>query len=80
MYCALHPSCFVAIHSAFSAPLHFLYLVLYISSSTHPLQDFVARRQGASGVEVLLAFRPPLGPSFAHRLRLASAASGFPNP
>ena len=73
MYCALHPSCFVAIHSAFSAPLHFF---------SHPPAPGLCRMQteGASGVEVLLAFGPPLGPSFAHRLRVASAASGFPNP
>ena len=36
--------------------------------------------EGASGVEVLLAFKPPLGPSFAHHLGIASAASGFLNP
>ena len=35
---------------------------------------------GASGVEVLLAFEPPLGPSPAQRFGVASAASGFPNP
>ena len=45
MYCALHASCFVAIHSAFSASLRFLYLSLYISSPTHPLQVFIACRQ-----------------------------------
>lgn len=56
IYCALHPSCFVVLHSAFLATLGFLYLALYISSPTHPLQVFVVCRQRAFGVQVLLAF------------------------
>lgn len=76
MYCALHPSCFVAIYSAFSAPLRLLYLALYISSPTHQLQVFVACRQRELLVlRCYFAFRPPLGPSFAHRFGVASAAS-----
>ena len=33
--------------------------------------------EGASGVEVLLVFGPPLGPSPVQRFGIASAASGF---
>lgn len=36
--------------------------------------------EGGSGVEVLLAFWPPLGLSSAQRVEVASVASGFPNP
>ena len=35
---------------------------------------------GASGIEVLLALGPPLGPSPAQRFGVSSAASGFLNP
>ena len=54
------------------SPLHFFF---------HPPAPGLCHMQteGASGIEVLLAFRPPLGPSFAHRLGVASAAPGSPN-
>lgn len=79
MYCALHPSCIVvAIFLAFSAPLRFLYLPLDIFPPAHLLFVACTQREN-SGVEVLIAFRPPLGPFFAHRLGVTSAASVFPN-
>ena len=48
---------------------------------SHPsaLGHYGTQTEGASGVEVLLAFGPPLGPSFAQGFGVASAASGFPN-
>ena len=63
-------------------------LPLYVSSTSplhlfsHPPAPGLCRLQmeRAFGVEVLLAFRPPLGLSFADRLGVASAASGFPSP
>ncbi len=53
-----------------NSPLHFF---------SHPPAPGLCRMQteGASGVEVLLAFWPPLGPSFVHRLGVASAESGY---
>ena len=44
-----------------SAPSTQKYLTFYASFPTHPLQVFVACRQGAPGVEALLTFGPPLG-------------------
>lgn len=43
----------------------------------HPLLVFVARRQVASCVGVLLVLRPSIGPSLVHRFGAASAASDF---
>ena len=68
----------LSIYSASSASV---YLALYVSIP-HPSTPGLCRMQaeGASGVDVLLAFGPPLGPSPAQRFGVASAASGFPNP
>lgn len=76
MYRALHPSCFVVISSA-PSPLLFL---------SRPPASGLCRTQtvGASGLTMLTTFRPPLrlslGPSFAHRPGVESAASGGSNP
>lgn len=52
-------------------------LLLHFFSDSLAPGLFRMQTEEASGVEVLLAFRPPY---FAHRLGGASATSGFPNP
>ncbi len=54
--------------------------VIFFSPFTHSRSLSHADKGEASGVEVLLAFGPPLGPSPAQRFGVASATSGFPNP
>ena len=66
-------------------PFSFLCLSIYSACSASVysyLAFYVSRTQtaGASGVEVLLAFGPPLGPSPVQRFGVAAATSGFPNP
>ena len=75
-----HLSSFLCL-SIYSASTSSVYLALYFFFP-HPPAPGLCRMQtrGASGVEVLLAFGPPLGPSPAQRFGVVSAASGFPNP
>ena len=65
MYCALHPSCFEAIHSASSAPLRFLYIPSPLHFFSHSLAPGPCRMQTeeATGVEVLLSFQAAVTPS-----------------
>ena len=65
--------------SIYSASSTLVNLTLYVSLPPTPSLRRM-QTEGASGVEVLLAFGPPLGPSSAQRFRIASAASGFPKP
>ena len=68
----------LSIYSASSASM---YPALYVFFP-HPPAPGLCRMQTerASGIEVLLAFGPPIGPSPAQPFGVASAASGFPKP
>ena len=75
-----HPFQLLSLHHLFSFLCPSLPSILRFFS--HPPAPGLSRTQtgGASDVELLLAFGPPLGPPSCAAFGVASAAPGFPNP